>query len=308
MQAIENIRKAKNGPPSERTANLRESLRLFTKASSHLSSSKLSEVVQEFNSLSFQPGSLDLSLSCASSWDPDSRGLSFWRDRQPRGDSRSSSWEARNFCYTKALETLQSADDALDEAVKKGMFAGDAETLRNNTRQKALSSADEAWLYRLYDWHLEKGLIDQLLDIQSPTLEYYLLQEPATLERFDLLWQYYSRHYQNMKAAQILASLADSPDFELSLEKRLEYLSLASSNAKAQFPSRGAAEGEDVLGFLNQIEEKLEVGAVQVEVWESVNALVDLEEKQKKELLEKLQRQLLGVSEVRRQPLRRKGL
>lgn len=98
-KAIEQISKAKTCPPSEKNGNLRESLRLFQKAASHLSSSKLTEVISEYKDLVFHVGSIDLALSCASAWDPEERGLSWWRDGCPKGDSRAPSWDPRNFCY-----------------------------------------------------------------------------------------------------------------------------------------------------------------------------------------------------------------
>lgn len=275
-----------------------------------MTSTKLSEVVEEYDSLGFQVGSIELCLTCASAWDSDQRGLSFWRDGCPRNDGRSLSWEARNFCYSKALEALQTADDRLDAAVQSSSSSGgpsgngagssssigEAESIRQNARQRALSTPDEAFHHRFYQWHLDRGLTDQLLDVRAPHLEFFLLQEPMTLERFDLLWQYYARHYQHIKAAHILARLSESTEFPLPLEKRLEYLSLASSNAKAQFPD--PAMRQDIITFLTEIDEKLEVGAVQVEVFRTIEQLGDLEERQKDVFLKKLQERLFSVTEV----------
>lgn len=118
-KAIESIRKAKSSPASERLSHLRESLRLFNKASTHLSSSKLSEAISEYNALEFPLGAIDLAMTCSNAWDPDERGLSWWRDGKPKGDSRAPSWEPREFCYDKILESLSKADELLDAAVEK---------------------------------------------------------------------------------------------------------------------------------------------------------------------------------------------
>lgn len=299
-QAIENVRKAKSGPPSERIGNLRESLRLFQKASSHLSSTKLQEVVSEYNSVNFQTGSIDLCLACANAWDPEERGLSWWRDGQPKNDSRTASWEPRNFCYERVLESLQSADDLLDRATESGgkgtVSPDEADSIRSNAYSRALASEDDALHFKLYDWLMARGLTDQLLEIQSGYLELYLLREPVTLERYDLLWQYYARHYLHGKAASVLATLAESTEFALNLNKRLEYLSLASSNAKSQFPS--PAMRQDIIGFLTEIDEKLEVGAVQVEIYRQLEELTDLEDHQKEGMRKRLEGRLFSISEV----------
>jgi nuclear pore complex protein Nup155 len=117
-----------------------------------------------------------------------------------------------------------------------------------------------------------------------------------SLERYDLLWQYYARHYQHSKAAHILARLADSTEFGLPLETRLEYLSLAASNAKAHFPD--PASRQDVIAFLTEVDEKLEVGAVQVEIYRAVEKLTDLDDQQKDQLLKELQEVLFSISDV----------
>lgn len=301
-KAIENIRKAKSGPPSERTSNLRESLRLFQKAAAQLSSSKLSEVVQEYDSLRFQSGSIDLAMTCAETWDPEERGLSWWRDGSPKNDSRAPSWEPRNFCYERVLEALSSTDDLLNKAIeaggRQGVTVEEADGVRSNAYARALSAQDEALHYKLYDWHLERGLTDQLLEIRSDYLEQYLLREPASLERYDLLWQYYARHFAHSKAASVLATLAESTEFPLTLNKRLEYLSLAASNAKSQYPNPSMRQ--DIISFLTEIDEKLEVGTVQVEVFRQVEDLQDLTDQQKDNMLKRLDERLFSISEVRR--------
>jgi nuclear pore complex protein Nup155 len=286
---------------------------LFQKASSHLSSSKLSEVVQEYNSLRFQTGAIDLALTCADSWDSEERGLSWWRDGSPKNDSRAPSWEPRKFCYDRVLETLQSADDLLNSAIESngregGVSTGEADGIRSNAYSRALACNTDALHFALYDWHLERRLTDQLLEVRASThssgddyLEQYLLREPVSLERYDLLWQYYARHYQHSKAASVLATLAESTEFptgSISLNKRLEYLSLASSNAKSQFPNPGIRQ--DIIGFLTELDEKLEVGTVQVEIFRQIEELPSgaIEDRQRDALLKRLEERLFSISEL----------
>lgn len=257
-------------------------------------------MVSEYNALQYQLGSVELAITCANAWDPEERGLSWWRDGQPRNDSRAPSWEPRNFCYERILESLQSSDELLNHAVEQGSKSSippeEADSLRRNAYARALALPDGALQYKLYDWLIERGLTDQLLEVRNDFIEPYLLQEPATLERYDLLWQYYARHYQNANAARVLATLADSTEFGLSLNKRLEYLSLASSNAKSQFPNPRMRQ--DIITFLTEIDEKLEVGAVQVEIYQQVEELVDLEDQQRSTLLKRLDERLYSITEV----------
>jgi nuclear pore complex protein Nup155 len=46
---------------------------------------------------------------------------------------------------------------------------------------------------------------------RTPYLESYLSKEPTTLEKSDLLWQYYVRTSRYAAAASVLAALAETP-------------------------------------------------------------------------------------------------
>ena len=48
--------------------------------------------------------------------------------------------------------------------------------------------------------------------LRTPFLERYLLRDPVSLERHDLLWQYYVRTSAFTSAARVLANLAESPE------------------------------------------------------------------------------------------------
>jgi hypothetical protein len=77
----------------------------------------------------------------------------------------------------------------------------------------------------LYDWLVEKGSADELLDvcppvaqnlyidflqIDTPFLEGHLQREPLSMQNGELLWQYYVKSGQYLKAAQTLEGLAES--------------------------------------------------------------------------------------------------
>jgi nuclear pore complex protein Nup155 len=88
--------------------------------------------------------------------------------------------------------------------------------------------------------------------------------------------------------------LARVSSFPLSIHKRVEYLSLAVGNAKSQFPStRG-----DAVQFLTDVEEKLEVAQVQIEIYRAIEDL-DLSPAEKRQWLDKVEDRLFTISEVR---------
>jgi nuclear pore complex protein Nup155 len=59
--------------------------------------------------------------------------------------------------------------------------------------------------------------------------------------------------------------------FDLNLDTRLEYLTLAVGNAKSH-PVAVGGRHEDAIAFLTDLEEKLEVAKVQLEVYHAVMA------------------------------------
>lgn len=81
--------------------------------------------------------------------------------------------------------------------------------------------------------------------------------------------------------------------FPLSVHKRVEYLSLAVGNAKSQFPStRG-----DAVQFLTEVEEKLEVAQVQIEIYRAIEES-DLSEEERRQWLDKIEDRMYTISEV----------
>lgn len=197
----------------------------------------------------------------------------------------------------------------------------EADSLRTNAYNKALSVKDEFFHFELYDWYLSRGLSNQLLEVRdldlkasrhqaltktrtlqtrTSYLEAFLSREPTTLEKTDLLWQYYVRTGRFAAAASVLAALADTSAFPLALHQRVEYLSLAVGNAKSQVPSTSRG---DTVQFLTEIEEKLEVAQVQIEIFRAIEE-GSLPQDEKQQWLDKVEDRLFTISEVCRSLLR----
>lgn len=109
------------------------------------------------------------------------------------------------------------------------------------------------------------------------------------------MWQYYVRTGRFAAAASVLAALADTSAFPLALHQRVEYLSLAVGNAKSQVPSTSRG---DTVQFLTEIEEKLEVAQVQIEIFRAIEE-GNLPQDEKQQWLDKVEDRLFTISEVR---------
>lgn len=160
-----------------------------------------------------------------------------------------------------------------------------------------------------------------LIKMRPPYLEAYFQRDPATVEKYELLWQFYVKDGQPLRAAEVLSVLAESTllvsffvvslalyfslffiRFPLRLANRLEYLTLAVGNAKSH-PIAVNGKHESAIAFLTELEEKLEVAQVQLETYNALSHTLDglppgLEKDGTAEHVELLDRTLLNVSEV----------
>lgn len=108
-------------------------------------------------------------------------------------------------------------------------------------------STDEVFLSNLYDWYLEQGWSDRLLQTDSSFVITYL-ERKSTDDIFhaDLLWRYHTQSERFFEAAKVQYDLARSA-FALPLSRRIEYLGRARANASAFTPDVGRQSRQRLL-------------------------------------------------------------
>lgn len=307
-KALECIRRAKESHDAlTRSDSLRESVRLLNRATVNLPIDKLEGICKDYRELSYVSGAIELPLRCATTWDRDMLAPSFRADGMPENDGRRKVYDLSMRCYHLVLETLESFDAKVTQAQEKQQQQRlqqseaqsrhdlhdlhELEDRRQNAYDQAQASTDALFHVAMYDWLLSRNKTDELLRMRTPYLEDYLRSEPITLERCLLLCMWYVSVGQNFSAAQLYAGLAQSTELDITLDDRIEYLSKASSNAKSAF-----VNSIDLVQFTTDIDEKLEVAQVQVEVFRAVQESEAIEEEQKVQLLQELDGQLLDIS------------
>ncbi|KAJ7071105.1 nucleoporin, partial [Mycena amicta] len=267
-KAKENVRKAaETRSPAERQKWLAESLRLFIKGARILEFDKLREICGDYQQLNYARGAVELPLTCASVVDADNVGLQCWANGQPPNEL----CDYRSRCYALVLDSLSVFGE---RAAGGGGSNDDAEVVRSHAYELAFAVEDEMFHSTLYDWLITRQLADELLEMRPPYLEAHLRREPVNVQNFELLWQFYVKNGQPLRAAEVLAILAESTQFAISLDSRIEYLTLAVANAKAHPISIGGKH-ETAIAFLTDLEEKLEVAQVQVEIYNSLAPHID---------------------------------
>lgn len=304
-KALECIRQAKDaGVGPRREEALRESEMLMLKAGRHLPQERLEEVVKLWREMEWVGGAIHLPLSCVSQWHPHGVTRASRQDGMPAGDRWQTAYDRAMRCYGLVLDTLKHLDENVENFRRESKGANAAaavdraESLRATAYAIAQQSPDTLLHEALYDFLLQSGRREQLLELRTPFLEAYLQQEPLTLEKLDLLWQCYTRRGEGASAARVLVGLAESNELELTLYQRLEYLTLAANNARSSTAvgATGTSSGYATISFVAEIEEKLEVAQVQVEIYRAVKELSNLDEEKKVIFLEDLDSNLLDIS------------
>ena len=149
-------------------------------------------------------------------------------------DSRAKFWELRKKCYELVLQSLQHFEDKNTKPPTASWTdqTDDPEVARSHAYELAFASEDELFHSTLYDWLIGRGLADELLEVimlsEDPLLfplaefwhvtsqmrpaylEAHLKREPGTVEKYQLLWQFYVKDGQPLRAAEVLAALAKS--------------------------------------------------------------------------------------------------
>ncbi|KAG8993106.1 hypothetical protein FRB94_011063 [Tulasnella sp. JGI-2019a] len=277
-KAQEQVRKAKElHPGRERISALEESLRLFEKGAKNMSLSRLQGICRDYQELNFGYGLVSLPLKCAQAWDIDGLGEAYFNDGCPPNDARAGSLERRQACYQCIVDALKELETATDTATTAGQEqkAQDLGAALEYAVRIGLRSQDFVFHSFLYDWLLSKDDPGAMVELASESrfVEQYLLHEPKTQQKAELLWQLYVRNGRSMEAARTLADLAESTPYGLTLDQRIQYLSLAISNAKSTSGDglrRYEADGE----FLKDTEDKLDVATIQIEIYSRLVPMV----------------------------------
>eukprot|EP00057_Strongylocentrotus_purpuratus_P015067 XP_011669541.1 PREDICTED: nuclear pore complex protein Nup155 isoform X1 [Strongylocentrotus purpuratus] len=298
---------------SVRDRLLRESLELFKEVSQQLN---LAAICAEFHQAHYYDGVVDLCLSAAFKRDPHNLALIYYKNgKKPEDAHGMEAFSARFECYksiTDILDQLLSASQAQPSSPAVPNRPGsppkpdpnrlsntDAEHYFDAMMHKCLVSDDELFHVTLYDWLVNKGLKEQLLAIPSPFVEPYIKRavnyNTDSLEMLDLLWKYHEKSKNYPAASRILLKLAERHSTDVKLQQRIEYFSRAVMCSKSSsLRTSSASEGE----FLHEIEEKLEVARLQLQVYEAISQSCNHSDPHVQNALSVLDSELIDITKL----------
>jgi nuclear pore complex protein Nup155 len=211
-------------------------------------------------------------------------------------DSRKEYFLFRKQCYDLIFKVVLAVDTlaASDPGIVDGQPTIIAK--RQSEAYGVISdSTDEVFLTSLYDWYLEQGWNDRLLQTQSLFVVTYLQRKSNDdLGHADLLWRYYAQSQRFFETAQVQFQLAKSA-FPLPLNRRIEYLGQARANASIFTPDVGRQSRQRLL---QDISNMIDVANIQDDLLQRLKDDERIADERKVEVLKDVDGPIMDISTV----------
>lgn len=291
---------------------LNESLRLFKQAVASLSMEQLNWAVGQYVPLQFYAGAIQLCLEKARESDRGNRALTWIQEGRPQGvsdsspklvtsankgqDKRVEAFEARRRCYDLVHQVILRVEQSRTQSpdIVDGHLTSSGRR-REEAADEIDSADDEVFQTDLYDWYLENNRADQLLEVESTYVVTYLERRSSDDTAYaDLLWKYYIQHERYQDAAAVQLALAKSK-FMLSLDKRIEYLGLARTNASTTRPGIVRSTRSEVL---REVSDLLEVANIQGDLVQRLKGDSRISADRRPQVIEELDGAILPLTVV----------
>ncbi|KAL0269136.1 UNVERIFIED_CONTAM: hypothetical protein PYX00_006963 [Menopon gallinae] len=264
----------------EKEAKLKAALELCKEVAPNIN---LSQICQQFAANQFYIGILQLCSVCAVKQDPKNIALHWYKNKEPAEDiegydaymKRMNSYKHVTFIldqlYNVTLSSDLSCSTTLTYQDNIAIRPYEAQSEAKRLLKIILDSDDELLHIAVYEWMLNKDLHGELISVTNSSLENYLTRaverNPNQIQISDLLWKYYEKNQNHAAAAKILHRLAVKKGPVLTLSQRIDYLSRAvvcmRSDKVGSAPHLGV--------FLQELEDKREVAAIQQKVLDAVS-------------------------------------
>ena len=300
FKAQEQLKRASEQPlnTTQSRTLLHESLNLYEKVASSLSPANLLAAVTQFVDLKYYAGAIRLCLVVAKEKDRGNTALSWVNDGKPANDSRENAYNERKKCYDMIHDCLEHLDAAA--STEPEMIDGKLTLMaikRQETYQVVNDSDDEVFHFDLYDWYIQQGWTDRILNIDSPHVITFLKRLAATeIQHAELLCRFYTARSRFFDAAEVQFELSTS-DFALGIKDRIRLLSLAKANVNVK--TNGVSRQQQQL-LNHEVTELLEIGNIQDELLERLRADAHRFEPEKFELADQdLDGKIHDLSHVR---------
>ncbi|XP_030374096.1 nuclear pore complex protein Nup154-like [Scaptodrosophila lebanonensis] len=291
----------------EKDHKLRIALQMYKDAAPFL---PLHSICEEFIVAGFYEGVVELVVICAAESDPDELGIQYYNNDECSKQSKGYDHYCKRMSYYKEVELMLDHIKSINQPQDKNEehFFDCSSSLNVSVAKESsvtniislvLPFKDPLLHVTLYEWMLSQDMTEELLAISEQTLGVYLCHKlsrnPESLSLIELLWKYYEKNGQHMRAAQILGKLAICHQ-NISLEVRIEYLKLAiicMQNEKVCCTKKTEI-------FLKELENKYDIARLQLSILNTL--LLKAQTNQAATIaVNKLNHQLYNVEQLNRQ-------
>lgn len=302
FRATEHLRKAKEiGLKDQDTLNyhLNSAVKLFERISNCLSMEKLKETISIMLSLNYYAKTIEFLLNIANATDKGNLASQYLENGSLVNDERKKFYDKRVQIYDLVLEVLVKVDQLDPQAsgvtTSTSSPTTDISIVRSDAYNVILHYNDKLFHYHLYDWLVSEKNEDKLLQLDTRFILSYLQEKSqSSLAISNILWIYLSKKSKFYEAAQVLYSLAIS-DFDIKLGDRIECLSRANGfcNSSCQL-----SEKQKMIQLASDIQEVLDIAAVQEDILTLVLSDARIDTTTKDELRLNLDAKILPVSDL----------
>ncbi|EDW63290.1 nuclear pore complex protein Nup154 [Drosophila virilis] len=253
----------------------------------------LHSICQQFISVDFYEGVVELSATCASKMDPEEIGIHYYNNNEPAEDREGYTCFVTRMNYYKEVQLMldyayHTVRNSKTDRDQSRLFQLNCEAtqdhhdMENKSKQiikkittQALRMKDPLIHVTIYEWLLSHEMNSELLELVEPSLGEFLRRSvsrnPENVKLIDLLWKYYEKNGHHHQAAQILDNLAMTRSENISLDVRIDYL------VRAVMCMRNETVGSSVTNgiFLKELEDKLEIARVQKAVLGAMGSILN---------------------------------
>lgn len=299
FKAIENLTRAKdvgNKDVELKSKCLKTSINLFEEAYKSLTLENIENSINIMLELKYYVGAVDLLLRLAAKM----------------GSTASQNHTHPKAGTLKVLEDSKKKNHDLYELVFKILRKVDLEALRvsdsNNqllineiletrdaTYDTCFASQDKAFHYEFYEWFIEQGISDRLLEIRTPFILPFLEEKSInSLHLSNLLWLFHAKRENYFEAASLLYALSIS-EFDLNLNTRIEYLARANGFCNCVCPPNIR---QRMIQLSLIIQELFDVANLQLDVLSTIKSDARISNENKKVAVDSLNFKVLTISDL----------
>ncbi|QID84645.1 hypothetical protein GRS66_007160 [Saccharomyces pastorianus] len=270
---------------------------LYERCSESMEINELKRIVDVMVKLNYQPSTAEFLLRVADRIDKENQAQRYATEGCRINDPRKKFYDKRISVYNLIFDILKTVDENTfiehSSSVGKITVSSPAMSLKERVYSTILNSNNGFFHYCFYDWLVQNGRENDLLQLDSQFILSYLKEKAEkSLETSNLLWIYLSKKKHFFEAATVLYALANS-DFDLKLSDRIECLARANGfcDSSSSFDQKPA-----LVQLSDSIHELFDITAIQDDILTLVENETRINEDHKKELISKLNGKVLPLS------------